>query len=237
MQIKKNDLKEEIVRLTIKYLLLTKCRGKMKKRDLYKLSNLVSIVYRLFIYLIFSVLLLVSAKANSEVTSKESHNQIKNNSQKTIPRQNEPDLKRISLRLLKLKTGDTASVRIIADSIIFFIEHGIKFDSTDLAEVWYQTGKFYLLNNYNTEAIIYFKKTAEIFEKKGLKSQVTYSDCLYNTGLAYYNLGDFTRSINFFLNSVENDRYLFGDTSIRLIDGYTAISANYILMRDYEKAI
>ena len=109
-------------------------------------------------------------------------------------------------------------------------------DSSDLADACYNTGHFCLKYNRYNEAIFYFKKSIEIFEKTGRKSRKNYSNSLYNIGLTYYKLGDYVKSINFFNYSIENDKHIFGDNSVILVGAYYAISVNYILMRDYEKA-
>jgi CHAT domain-containing protein len=210
----------------------------MLKRDFYKRSNLMAIACHLFLYLIFSALNTISSAQDSEVPAKGPVYQIEKSPPKIKKPQNNPDIKRLNSRLLKLfSTDEIASSQNTVDSVKFFLERGITADSSDLADAAYYVGTYCVNYGNSHDAIIYLKKAAAIFEKTGKKSYANYSKCLYNTGVAYYKLGDNIRSINYILYSVENDKDLFGENSVNLILGYNGISQNYILMRDYEKSI
>jgi CHAT domain-containing protein/tetratricopeptide (TPR) repeat protein len=155
-----------------------------------------------------------------------------------VGQQKEPELRKLNTRILKLKTsGDTASKRLIVDSLKTFISEGIKADSSDLADSYYLIGTYYLTNYNNTYSLFYLKKASEIYEKSNMRTNSNYSNSLYNIGLSYYNLGDFSKAINSITASIENDELQYGKYSPHLIYGYFALSGNNIKIRDNEKAI
>jgi CHAT domain-containing protein len=210
----------------------------MLKRDFYKIPNLTAIACYLFFFLIFSALNTTSSASYSEFPTKEPTYQIEKNLPELRKPQNNPGIKILNSRLLKhLSSGEVVPARIIVDSVRLFLEQGIAADSSDLADASYLVGTYYVNYGNSNDAIFYLKKAADIFERTGRKSFANYSKCLYNTGVAYYNLGDNIRSINYILYSVGNEKDLLGENSVNLITGYNGISANYILMRDYEKSI
>ena len=99
----------------------------MKKSDFCKITNLLSYKRCLISYLIFSVFISVSYSAYSVVPSIELPYLIEKSKADLIAQQNTQDIKRINIRLQKyIAVDDTASALAIADSIRFFLGHGIR---------------------------------------------------------------------------------------------------------------
>ena len=210
----------------------------MKYIDSNMVPNFSMSVHNLFIYLIFSVLVLLSSSAFSETQSDQTHSRIENNLHAKEDKQIKPELKSINSRLYKLIVArESSSAHPLIDSLKLMLTQEIKSDSSDIADAYYLVGTYYLNYENSINALLYLKKAVEIFEKSGRKLCLNYSNSLYNTGLTYINLGDFNIALNYIVASVENDKHLFGDKSVHLIDGYLALSVINIDISDYEKAI
>jgi CHAT domain-containing protein len=210
----------------------------MKKSFYNKILIFRVIVHYSFMYLIFSMLPVLLSGASGNDFSTCPGTQSGKGAGKIISMQNSGYLKRNILRFQILSSkGDLASAGSLVDSIKTFLNSGSGADSVDLANASYFLGSYYLKYGNYTDAIIYSKKAADFFEKTGRTSFINYSNCLYNSGLAYLYLGDFNKSIYFFQSTIENDRIHFGDDSFKLVEGYLVISITYINMREYEKAI
>ena len=149
-----------------------------------------------------------------------------------------PDLRSINSRLHKLNyEKDTASAHLKVDSLIFLINQKTKADSADLAYSCYLVGTYSLNHNNLNHALLYFKKAIEIYEKSGKNLKENYSNSLYNLSNVYNYLGDYSQALDYMIASVENDKRIYGDSSIKLMDGYLALSIISSNTRDYDKAI
>jgi CHAT domain-containing protein len=149
-----------------------------------------------------------------------------------------PDLKQISTRLHYLiNTGNKEAIYNIIDTIRFVLENSSSPDNPDLADACYYSGSFYLKSGNAGEAFSFLKKSSDIFERTGNKSNINYSNCLYNIGLTYLIMGDFIKSMQYMQSSSDNDVKIFGENSVKLVEGYLGLSINSIYTRNFDKAI
>jgi CHAT domain-containing protein len=148
------------------------------------------------------------------------------------------DLRLINSRLKKLyNTGEIGLAKDLIDTIKILLKQNIGIESGEMADACYFAGTIYLTSGNYNEALSFLTKSAEIFEKAGLKSLPNYSNCLYNTGLTYINFGDYLQSLQYMKSSSENDVSIYGENSVRLVEGYLALSINSIYVRDFDEAI
>jgi CHAT domain-containing protein len=210
----------------------------MKYKYSLSIFKVLLIMNRLFIYIIFSLLIIFSYTAYSAVPSNGNPFLIRNSELHLLFQPNNPDLKIINSRLRKLfDSNRIGEAQNTIDSVRFFLGHGIKADSTVLSDANYFVGTYYLNFESSALALVYLKEAANILEKAGKILNTTYSNSLYNVGRAYLNLGDFSQSLHYFEASLENDKLLTGDKSITLISLYIGLAVINIYIRDYEKAL
>ena len=204
----------------------------------YNKIPIVIIIYHLALCLIISSFSSFICTAYSETESEPVPSKIENSSQVIDIQQKTTDLRSINSRVPKLNPAkDTASAHLKVDSLIFFINHGTKSDSSDLADACYIVGVYFRDHKNSNNALLYFKRAIQILEKARLKLSPNYSKSLYNLGSAYINLGDFNQAINYMAILTENDEHLFYGKNISLIDDYLGLSIINMNIRDYEQAI
>lgn len=131
--------------------------------------------------------------------------------------------------------GDTAKSRLILNSILSTIKNN-KSDSLIISDSYYYAGVFYLMTGRNQESSMYFRWSSGIRENLGTHDAV-YANSLYNLGVIYNSLGDFSRMEQCTFKSIEVEKKLYGDSNPKLVWGYSSLVAACLGLKDYDRAI
>lgn len=131
--------------------------------------------------------------------------------------------------------GDTAKSRLLLNSILKNLRDH-KNDNLTTSKSQYYIGVYYLLSGENSEAINWLRLSSSIREEVKCYDEI-YAKCLFNTGIAYNNLGDFKRMEQFILTSLEIETKLYGESSPLLLRSLSALVTAYLNLNDYSKAI
>ena len=104
------------------------------------------------------------------------------NSSDTISRLNEDFLS-------SLKARDTAKCRLLLASILKLI-NGSDIDSLNRSDSYFYAGYYYLIKGSYSEAAMCLKSSYLIRYELNRRDDIC-AKCLYNLGVAYFNLGDY----------------------------------------------
>ena len=137
---------------------------------------------------------------------------------------------------INLEKRDIESSRRVAEKIILKIKNGGNDENDALSTSYYLVGIYYhFLKNYN-ETIRFLELSARLKEQRGEYDE-RYARILYNMGLAYYDMGDFTNQERFCLQSLEIEKKIYGDSNPMLISTYSILVIAYLELQEYEKAL
>jgi CHAT domain-containing protein/Tfp pilus assembly protein PilF len=104
------------------------------------------------------------------------------------------------------------------------------------SDSYYYKGIYYMITGMNRNAIESFRISSAMRIQLDEEDAV-YAKTLYNMGMAYLNLGDFRRTEDLILKSLETERKLYGDSSPLLARSISTLVATYLNLNDFEKAI
>ncbi len=151
--------------------------------------------------------------------------------------QNNTDLVDLNSALeISLNQGDYANGSNIIIKILSLLDNDIIIDEKVLSESYYLIGVYYLLIEYYPDAIKYLNlsiKTKDIIKDYDKR----YINALYNLGVAYYFLGEFSKNEYYTLRSLEMEKDLFGESNPGIVKTYLSLVASYIELQEYDKAI
>ena len=132
-------------------------------------------------------------------------------------------------------SGDTVKAKLLINSISRTLKHK-NIDSLIISDSHYYTGVFYIVTGKNSEGIKELKLALSVREQLE-SSDIIKAKCLYNIGLAYFNLGDFISMEQYTIKSLDLERKLYGEHSpLLLISLSSLVTANYGL-DEYYRAI
>ena len=140
----------------------------------------------------------------------------------------------LSLQSLLIK-NDFDGSRLIVDRIIQKINND-NIGSKTLSDSYYFIGVYYSFTRNLNKAINYFKLSVALREKNQEYDE-RYARALYNLGTLYGRLGDFKRLEDYSMNSLDIEKFFFGESSPDLISTYSSLIIAYIELQEYEKAI
>lgn len=215
----------------------------MKRKDAFRMLKVSFSLNNIIIYLIFSVLFSISEKTYSVLPVNELSVSKTNYVFQGIPKQRSADPKAASLQLRKLlndaglNDAGLNDAGIIADVVRSYIKQNLYPDSSDRAYAYYLIGSYDLTTRDYNEAINNLKKSVSLCAKSGRGADTTYSNALYNLGCAFSGIGDSGRSLRYFEASLAEEKLIKGDSSLRLISIYIALSSTNYVLRDYEKML
>jgi len=147
------------------------------------------------------------------------------------------EIKRLSISLERLLTkSDYDKSSNVVDSIIQIIDFNNISNQNVLSEPYYLIGVYYMLIKDYYESIKYLNLSIDI--KENIREyDRRFINALYNLGVAYYYLGDFTKNEYYSLRSLEIEKEVFGEFNPDLLSSYSTLIIAYIELQEYEKAI
>jgi CHAT domain-containing protein/tetratricopeptide (TPR) repeat protein len=131
--------------------------------------------------------------------------------------------------------GDTASSGQILKLILNTLKTGGN-DSLIISDSYYYLGVYHLFKRKNTESLKYLGLSYGLRKNLGAYDTI-YAKILYNLGIVYNNFGDFNRMEQFTMKSLEVEKGIFGDSSFRLLWGYSNLVTAYLGLKEYDRAI
>jgi CHAT domain-containing protein len=146
------------------------------------------------------------------------------------------DLGELNTRLLNALTiNDTAKSR----EIVLHIRNRFRTNSDgDLltSNSQYLIGVYYLITDKSSEALNWFRLASSIREKLSIEDEI-FAKCLFNIGIAYFNVGDYRRMAQSLLRALEVEKRIYGDNDPRMISSLSALVTAYLKLNDYSKAV
>ena len=140
--------------------------------------------------------------------------------------------------LLKSRLGhyDLEKSRRIVEAIVKKIDAGNINDNVVLSDAYYLVGVYYLLSNNNSEALRFLDLTARLKDQMKEYDE-RYSRVLYNMGVAYYGLGDFSNQERYSVKSLEIEKDLYGESSPMIIKTCNLLALSYLGLQEYAKSL
>ncbi len=108
-----------------------------------------------------------------------------------------------------LQINDLTRGREVAEKIIGKINSGAVTDSVTLIGSYYLIGLQYLFTKKYDLAIKYLQLAAGLKESRKEVDE-KYANTLYNLGVAYFDLGDFSKQERYSVNSLEIEKKIYG---------------------------
>ena len=105
-----------------------------------------------------------------------------------------------------------------------------------LSDAYYLTGVYYLLSKSYSEAIRFLELTVRLKEQQNEYDE-RYSRVLYNIGVAYYGMGDFTNQERYCVKSLEIEKNLYGEFSPLIIKTCNLLALSYLGLQEYSKSL
>ncbi|HPM03723.1 MAG TPA: tetratricopeptide repeat protein, partial [Candidatus Cloacimonadota bacterium] len=131
--------------------------------------------------------------------------------------------------------GDLTTAARTIDSIEVLMS-GSDDVSIASSDSYYYMGIYNMISGMNRSAIEPFRISSAMRIQLGEEDEI-FTKALYNMGVAYLNLGDFRRTEELILRSLETEKQLYGDSSPSLARSLSTLVATYLNMKDFEKAI
>lgn len=131
--------------------------------------------------------------------------------------------------------GDLTTAARTIDSIEVLMS-GSDDVSIASSDSYYYMGIYNMISGMNRSAIESFRISSAMRIQLGEEDEI-FTKALYNMGVAYLNLGDFRRTEELILRSLETEKQLYGDSSPSLARSLSTLVATYLNMKDFEKAI
>ncbi len=131
--------------------------------------------------------------------------------------------------------GDLTTAARTIDSIEVLMS-GSDDVSIASSDSYYYMGVYNMISGMNRSAIESFRISSAMRIQLGEEDEI-FTKALYNMGVAYLNLGDFRRTEELILRSLETEKQLYGDSSPSLARSLSTLVATYLNMKDFEKAI
>lgn len=148
---------------------------------------------------------------------------------KTLPVQ--PD--RINARIARLYADNNKDALIsIADSLRLSLSHS-RPDSSSLSEICYSIGVSMLLADRYSESLRWLEQCVKIKEDAGLIDD-HYANAVYNTGVAYNYLGDFSKVTECMLAYIDLGMEMYGEHSPEVAGAYSTLVGTSLEKNDYE---
>jgi CHAT domain-containing protein len=192
----------------------------------------------LFCFFVLAELTLPSA--SYDVYSESSPIKANDSSESTFQPDNDSIASKIAQLNLSLKTllegGLIDSSKTIIDSIFEIIGNPNFSDERTLSESYYLIGVYNSIKKKYSQSIKYLNLAISI-KAKNKEYDQRYAKALYNLGVAYNGLGDFSKHEYFSKRSLELEKKIFGESSPALMSTYTSLIIAYIEQQEYEKAI
>jgi CHAT domain-containing protein len=133
-----------------------------------------------------------------------------------------------------LERGDLDNSRRVVERIIKKIRD-LKKNET-FSETYYFVGIYYLISKNYGEAIRFLELSAELKENRKEYDE-RYAKILYNLGVAYNGMGDFSNQEHYSVNSLDIEKKIFGESSPLLIKTYSSLIIAYIGLQEYDKSL
>jgi CHAT domain-containing protein/tetratricopeptide (TPR) repeat protein len=134
-----------------------------------------------------------------------------------------------------LNIRDTLRSHLVADSISDLLKSNPISEDRELAKSYYLSGAYYSITGNQSKAIRYFELSQEI-NRKYPDDEINMR-CTYYLGYAYNIMGDYIKSNDFFVRSLNLLIKKFGNNSVNLIPIYQSLAISNTVIRDYEKTI
>ena len=129
--------------------------------------------------------------------------------------------------------GDTAGLISFSDSLINSLNVKVP-DSTKLAEIYYYIGVCKLLTGRYTESVTWLDLLVDVKNKLEIIDD-HYAKGIYNIGVAYNYLGEFSKATNYMEKYVEVGKELYGSYSPEIATAYANIIGASLENKDYGK--
>jgi tetratricopeptide (TPR) repeat protein len=107
----------------------------------------------------------------------------------------------------------------------------------DRAPIYYQLGWVKYNQREYQEAITFYEKTVEIYQKPVPPNYIGLGNCYNNIGLVYYSMGDYPKALSSFEQALAIQQKTLPPDHPDLASTYDNISHAYESMGDYPKAL
>jgi CHAT domain-containing protein len=189
-------------------------------------------------YLILAGWLFPASSISSSLSfiSLQNHNLSGEKNQKDIDAGRESlDQLNISLRFY-LMNEDLVNGRLAVEKILKKLRTAGPADDGTLSSTYFLAGIYFLKSNNNSDAIKYLALSAGIKEKLNEYDE-RYAKILYNLGVAYYNLGDFTSQEHYTAYSFDIEKRIYGESSPLIVKTCNLLALSYLSLQEYEKSL
>jgi len=140
----------------------------------------------------------------------------------------------IGNRILYLSSkGDKRALISFADSLRESIT-GREYDSAHVSEIFYYIGVCHLFAFRNEDAINYLSRSVELKDKLDFSNDELYLKALYNLGVAYNHLGDYSNVKSNLLRYIDLSGNYYGENSSEAASAIATLIGAAILNNDYK---
>lgn len=149
------------------------------------------------------------------------------------PQKLPPALEKLNVSIISLNAAeDIAGLISLSDSLKRSLTINPP-DSMTLAEIYYYIGVCSLLTYKYNDAIPWLNLSVDVKEKLKIEDD-HYANGIYDLGVAYNFLGDFTRSSNYMLQYITIGTKLYGYYSPQIAEAYSTLVSASVEKNDYE---
>ncbi len=132
-------------------------------------------------------------------------------------------------------SGDSTGNQNKVNMILQTLKEGVN-DSVTVSESYYLIGVLNIIQGIEREGIKFLSLTEGIKKRSETEDEL-YAKCLFNMGVAYNSLGDYSRMTDYTLRSLDVEKKLFGEESPVLVKGLSSLVIASIELQEYEDAI
>lgn len=134
-----------------------------------------------------------------------------------------------------MERGDTISSRKLLNAILKALREANN-DNLTVSNSNYYIGVFYLISGKYSEAVNWLKLSSSMRIQINQNDEI-HAKCLFNLGIAYSKLGDLRQMEQYILLSLDIETKIYGESSLSLVSGLSALVTAYIGQDEYDKAI
>jgi len=134
-----------------------------------------------------------------------------------------------------ISSNDLQNYQLLVDSIVTNASKA-ETDSLVMSESYYYAGIYYSITKNPKKALEFLKLSFEIRKLMGV-SDIRTARILYNISLVYSQLGDLFRMTDYSILSINLFIKILGESSLELVDPYTALASAYIELEETAKAV
>jgi len=190
----------------------------------------------IFLIALLAGLFLFPARFDGSNCHKFSYYDLTINNQEAKDINSQKDINTIFTRLEKAYIENNLSfIRIYSDSLIDAIKLHTVHDTTLLIRSYYLLGASMVVLGNEPLSFGYFQKALQFLERKpddNIKGRI-----FYFLGYTYYKIGDYLKSEEYFSQSLNLKKKVYGENSPELLPVYISLSVSKMNLRDYKSAV